>query len=128
MDLTLRRQSFTDQGVFGLLLNDQGDTIAVTLEHAYDRAPKVPPGEYKCVRGLHRLEGMKEPFETFEVTGVPGHSNILLHVGNYQRDSHGCILVGTEILGEMITQSRVAFEKFMELQKGVDQFTLTVKA
>lgn len=126
MKLILRRISFTDEGVFGLLFDEQQNQIAVTLTHAYDRKPKVPDGQYTCVRGMHRLSHMDHDFETFEITGVEGHTNILFHPGNRQEDSEGCELLGTQIEGEMITESCKAFDKFMGITSGLDSFTLVV--
>lgn len=132
MDLVLHRHQFLPTGIFGSLVSID-KIIATTLEHAFSNsagwAPIVPIGTYACVRGKHQLEGMKEPFETFEVTGVPGHTGILFHVGNYNRDSSGCILVGLAMVGDgqekMISGSREAFKEFMNLQRFVDSFQLT---
>lgn len=135
MDLTIKRLDYNDDGIFGHLEEtDSGDSVAVTLEHAYysnngdgSYSPKLPPGDYLCVRGEHRLSKGK-PFTTFEVTNVPGHTGILFHPGNYNEDSDGCILLGTTLSFSMISESRAAFSKFMALQDGVDEFTLTVLA
>lgn len=126
MNLTLHRRNKTEAGIFGDIWAEDGSFICVTLEHSYDFQPKLPQGIYTCKRGLHRLAHMKEPFETFEILDVPGHSDILFHVGNYNRDSDGCVLIGIEFGDKMITESRVAFQEFMDLQKGIDTFTLTV--
>lgn len=137
MDLKLIRNEYEVDGIFGYLQDTSGKEIAVTLEHSYVAdndgfAPKVPKGEYKCVRGMHRLESMTEPFETFEITNVPGHTNILIHFGNFNCDSAGCILIGESLAinpadkQQMITASRVTFGKFMRLQNGIDSFTLTI--
>lgn len=125
--MLLSRKMFRDDGVFSVL-HDRFQT----LEHSYNLLPKIPNGTYTCVRGMHRLHGMTEDFETFEVTGVEGHSNLLFHVGNYNEDSEGCILVGEQVGqklngGKMITNSKVAFKQFMGLQAGVDSFTLVVE-
>jgi hypothetical protein len=132
MNLTLIRTDAREDGIFGTLEGPNG-LIAYTLEHAYPRGgiftPKLPAGIYTCVRGLHQLANMKAPFWTFEITGVPGHTNILIHIGNYNDDSEGCVLVGDTILKGptwMITDSRITFDKFMALQQGVDEFQLTV--
>lgn len=144
MDLILIRDEFREDGIFGTLLID--DTIpkpiAVTLEHAYDSGngdgsyvPKVPVGVYLCVRGSHRIHSSVQPFETFEVTGVSGHSGILFHIGNYDKDSDGCILLGKSV-GQIhgydkdikaIGESHEAYEVFMKLQKDTEQFILTVR-
>lgn len=141
MNLTLTRTEKRDDGIFGILSDEAGLQVAVTLEHAYDAklgngsyAPKLPAGTYKCVRGPHRLHGMTADFETFEITKVPGHTGMLFHWGNYNRDSNGCVLlgrrrapVGVNNTTDMITSSRNTFQKFMDLQRNVNEFTLTVK-
>lgn len=128
MDLTLQRTELEPDGIFSELRDERGNLVATTVEHSYECTPKLPPGVYVCKRGMHRLEGMTEPFETFEITGVVGHTNILFHVGNTQDDSHGCVCLGSERIGKMVAQSRVTFVKFMELQAGLDSFSLTVIA
>lgn len=134
--MLLSRFLTRSDGVFGHLLYDDGSQFCVTLEHAFltgtDRyAPKIPPGTYLCVRGWHRLHHLADPFETFEVTGVEGHTGILFHIGNYNTDSDGCILVGKDLNESegiwMISRSRDTFESFMLLHEGQDQFTLTVQ-
>jgi hypothetical protein len=132
MDLLLTRKEKREDGIFSVLSNELGSVIAMTLEHSYDNEPKIPNGSFVCVRGQHRLNGMTEDFTTFEITGVEGHSNLLFHWGNYNKDSEGCILLGQNIVTssdgtEMITNSRATFAKFMEIQEGLDSFLLTVK-
>lgn len=131
MDLTLTRDTFTPDGVFGVLTSGNM-LLAYTLEHAYASSQnpgfystKLPAGSYLCVKGQHRLVGSEAPFETFEVSGVPGHSGILFHPGNTEKDSSGCILLGSSRTPDSILESRIAFNRFMNLQGG-DSFTLTV--
>lgn len=138
MLLTLKRLNFGHDGILSVLSDASGAPIASTLEHAYPidytgltYAPKIPPGVYSCSRGAHRLHGMSEDFETFEVCGVAGHKGILFHWGNFNRDSEGCILVGTGFSqsdkGEaMVINSRKAFVGLMLYLNGLDHFTLTV--
>lgn len=136
MDISMKRLQYGPDGIFSELSRvDDGERVAVGLEHAYsidqeNWHSKIPAGVYKCDRGTHRLEGMDHDFETFEITGVTGHTKILFHVGNYNHDSAGCVLLGAEVVGidghESITLSRVTFQKFMDLQNGIDSFQLTV--
>lgn len=133
MDLTLTRTEFRPDGVFGRLESADGGFSCVTLEHSYSGLPKLPDGEYSCLRGTHRLTSMDHDFETFEILNVPGHSNILLHTGNYDQDSEGCVLLGEQIIeqtnGEWwISSSRAAFARFIAAQAGCDSFTLTVRS
>ncbi len=138
MNLTLQRTEYRDDGIFGVMTDDSGDEICVTLEHAYDSgagngsyAPKIPAGTYTCLKGQHQLASMAYPFEAFELQNVPGHTNILIHVGNYNNDSEGCILVGATTVPvgdgtQMIAMSNLTFRKFMSLQT-TNEFELTIK-
>lgn len=138
MDLILKPYLFVKDGIFGDLLSaNDYSIVCVTLQHAYlnemkeSYEPKLQIGTYTCVRGMHQLEGMTKPFETFEITNVPGHTNILFHVGNFNRDSSGCVLLGQKIeTGPdsilMITHSAETFARFMQLQADVSSFILTV--
>lgn len=117
--------------MFGLLSNDDGSQIFYTLEHAYlqpDKCfiSKIPNGVYACVRGMHQLERMIRPFETFEITGIMGHTDILFHSGNRNGDSAGCVLLGMSRNDVEVLNSREAFSKFMELMTGINLFNLTV--
>ena len=136
--MILIRKEVESYGVFSELTEDNGAHFCVTAEHSYlnpdgSYSPKIPPGKYNCVRGMHRLEHMKEPFETFEITGVEGHSQLLFHVGNWPNiDSDGCVLTG-EFIGtaakneKLVTNSRITFKKFMDSKIGVNEFWLTVE-
>lgn len=136
MNLTLVRIQYRDDGVFGFLMDENEQEVAITLEHSYPgintpfRA-KIPLGKYVCKRGLHILHSMGSPFETFQVMDVPGHTNILFHWGNYNPDSEGCILLGESVVEngsrpQMITNSRATFHNFMVLQAGIDVFEFIV--
>lgn len=134
--MKLVRNQLRSDGVFGELFDDKGVLLAYTLEHSYQQPDKswlskLPDGQYICVRGPHRLHGMTQDFETFEITGVKGHSNILFHMGNFNKDSEGCVLLGNAVLtqkngSEMVVNSKVTFNKFMAGLLGVKEFMLTV--
>lgn len=132
MNLSLIRTAFRIDGIFGELRDDSDTELFITLEHSYDLVPKIPDGVYKCIRGIHQLEHMADPFETFEITEVPNHTEILFHVGNANVDSAGCVLLGMTFAqvggAQWITQSQHSFERFMILQTDCDEFELTVKS
>lgn len=131
MDLILTRVEKRPDGIISKLTDANGNLIAWTLEHSYDGEPKVPNGLYVCARGEHELIH-QPPFETFEVMRVIGHSGILFHVGNFNEDSEGCILLGEAFATvdggtrAMVTNSKVAFAKFMAIQYGLNTFQLSV--
>lgn len=134
-DYILTRKRSGLYGIFSELRSSSGTLMAYCLTHAYSDGkggfvPKVPPGVYTCVRGVHQLEnGVK--FETFEITGVPDFqgnkvTRILFHKGNVNNDSKGCELMGTEQSQTAVLESRTAFELFMSLQEGKNTLTLEI--
>lgn len=138
MNLTLNRLDYLSTGIFGQIEDEEGTLLLQTCEHAYPYTPdgavssvmygpKVPAGSYKCVRGMHQLEGMSAPFECFQLQNVPGHTNILIHIGNKDSDSSGCILVGLTREGDEILQSRIAFNRLMDALTGMNEFTLVIQ-
>jgi hypothetical protein len=133
MDIRLIRGSKTKDGIFGTMYDTNDNIVAVTLEHAFPSAdklswqPKTALGAYKCVR----YDSPGHGYEVFTLENVPPFMGskvtfIEIHVGNYNADSDGCILVGSEKNGNMIMDSKITFDKFMTLQKDVDNFTLTI--
>lgn len=132
MNFTLTRGRYALYGILGQLKSDDGSLLYCTLEHAYQQAdssflPKLAKGTYACVRHpANRL-----PYETFMVKDVPAFmgapvAGILIHKGNYNNDSEGCILIGMRFGTGMIEDSKDAFDQFMDAQNGVDEFQLTV--
>jgi hypothetical protein len=136
MDVTLKRIDYLPEGIFGEIRDAAGDLIAVTLEHAYDDqvggwTTKVAGGIYTCVRHApNRL-----PYETFMLENVPPFqthpvTGILIHIGNFNKDSDGCILIGTNLsmIGgvQAIANSKAAFDQFMQMQDGLSSFRLSI--
>lgn len=131
MTLRLRRIEFREDGIFSELYDPNGKILAHTLEHSYDLKPKLYDGTFTCVRGMHKLHN-NVPFQTFMIAGVTGHTGILFHVGNWNADSDGCVLLGAGIAqsskGQMVTGSITTFTEFMTLLQGLDQFELIVES
>lgn len=84
----------------------------------------IPVGTYKVVKAISPRYG-----ESFLVKDVPGRSHILIHPGNYNRDTKGCILLGAKFLDinrdglKDITNSRRMVEA---LEAITDEFMLTI--
>lgn len=135
--MKLIRTEFRVDGIFGRLYNDHGVPIAYTLEHSFlTRDGTYIPALYDsangftCVRGTHKLHNLV-PFETFEITNVQEHFDILFHAGNYNKDTEGCVLLGHAVTKlpdgtQMLTSSKVTFQEFMQSLEGKDSFHLTV--
>jgi hypothetical protein len=92
IQLQLLRTERTADGTFGLLTC--GPLTLHTCEDDWrDNQPAescIPAGAYHLHRTIYRKHG----YETFEVTVVPGRSRILIHPGNTEEDTQGCLLVG----------------------------------
>lgn len=134
MNCTIHRIQFNVNGIYSNLVDDSGNLLSVTLEHAFPNSlggydPIIQPGIYTCTRRHSPRFG----FDVFQVMNVPGHTFVEMHIGNRNSDSDGCVLLGECGIGDgngfnMVTNSRETFDKFMELQSGVESFTLTVLA
>lgn len=128
MNLFLKRIGSNDQSTFGVLLNGTVP-FAVTLELAWrDNRPDIsciPNGQYIC-----RWITSPKFGQTFEVMNVKGRENILFHCGNTPPDTHGCLIVGEsfEVINGIpgVTSSRKAFDEFMKITEGQDQFMLWI--
>ncbi len=84
----------------------------------------IPVGEYKC----ELFSGVKHK-NCFQVCDVKDREYILFHVGNYEKDTNGCILVGNGVylngLEYMIVNSQSTMRKFRELLEN-DSFELSI--
>lgn len=93
----LTRRSSTPQGTLGELTDGQGNHVCFTCELPWDaNLPDkscVPIGTYTVIP--HNSSAHPD---VWELQNVPGRSGILIHNGNTEKDSLGCIIVGN-ILG-----------------------------
>ena len=130
--LTLFRVYTGGKKTLGVLLDLKGVPFAVTLEpplvlsddgyHTQPNISCVPLGLYRC----KRIDSPKFG-NTFEITNVPGRTHILLHRGNRETDTLGCVLVAESFSQIGIGSSRAGFQEFMDMMEGDDFFNLTIK-
>ncbi len=128
MKIILRRISTNLQsGTFGVLVVNN-EPLCVTLEESWlDNIPQescIPAGTYEC----RRYSGTKYQ-NVWEVKNVPKRSAILIHWGNTEKNTAGCILVGKYYaqFGEQrgVADSKATFEI---LRKELpDKFTLYIE-
>jgi hypothetical protein len=81
----------------------------------------IPCGAYRCTFKNHEKLG-----DVYIINDVPLRSGILIHVGNYVHESHGCILLGLgrDIEKKTVVSSRLAIKQFVELMG--PSFTLAI--
>jgi hypothetical protein len=144
MKLILRRDPIgtSPDGTFGKLYLPGSDPLYTCEDDWRDNAKGkscIPAGTYVLKRTIHHKHGIP----TFEVTGVPNRSRILIHSGNTEEDVEGCILVGLSrgrklvkdedhperplVKKEAVLESRLAFRRFMVQMAAVDEATLTIE-
>ena len=131
MQLTLRRIFEANRATLGMLR--VSDLTFFTLEDEWkDNKPNVsciPSGQY--VLRPHGWEP-DTPFrekEVWELCNVSGRSGILIHAGNSNADTKGCILVGKSLhvtqQQSRVEDSKLAIEALRALL-GQDYHTLTI--
>ena len=133
--LRLKRIKSNSMGTLGLLTID-GVEICQTLELPWvdveldgisdKNVSCIPDGVYFCKRDYYHAKG----YEVFEVQNVKGRDQILIHVGNYLRDTKGCILVGLqsgEANGQYcVYKSLPAFNTLMKILKDENEICLEI--
>lgn len=103
-NLTLIRFLRSSHGVIGRLQYD-GKLLAYTLEH---NTKLVPSGTYAMDFSYSPKFGTNLPLVL-----VPSRTGIRIHVGNTQKDTSGCILVGEYSSPSKIVNSRVIFRAML---------------
>lgn len=126
--LELQRYDYLPSGIFGDLSNGM-----FTLEHSFDgNRPKIPAG----VGVWERYPSPHFGFDVFRCRSVGGvdlwEHGYETHPGNYNKDSDGCILIGTSIGNmlkegdKMLCKSDIAFKAFMASLEGQDTIQITI--
>ena len=113
-----RTDDIQTTGQFTLVVNGVLKLTGYTLELPWRDNERqvscIPPGKYR----LKHFHSVKFG-HCLELQQVPDRDAILIHAGNYNRDTHGCILIGANLVdinqdGNMdVTSSKVTMERMM---------------
>jgi len=115
-------------GTFGSFVI-HGKPICNTLE-PYHRDNStgiscIPTGQYRCARHVSPKYG-----NVWMVTQVEHRSYILIHWGNVDDNTAGCIITGEQfgMLGDRwaVLQSKKAYKEFMKETEEYDELLLTI--
>lgn len=82
---------------------------------------RIPAGTYQC----GPYSSPKFP-NVWEITKVPERTAILIHAGNTEKDTTGCVLVGLSATNKQIGSSRDAMA-YLEKFLGKNNFVLEIK-
>lgn len=110
-NFSLIRLASNPTSTMGQLLNVHGAKLCVTVEDAYhaqkiDGRTRIPPGRYriwmKPLGSSHFDAAYTRIFGDMhkgmiEIESVPGFAGILIHCGNTDLDTEGCVLVGAAV-------------------------------
>lgn len=91
-EMTLTRaERLKDRTLGALVVNDVYGfaTLELPWKNNARNISCIPEGYYFC-----RIRTSKKYGKHIEILNVPNRTNILMHVGNFPKDTHGCILVG----------------------------------
>ena len=105
MLITVNRFTSDDDATLSLVsIDGVFECFGLEDEHRIDKVPgetRIPRGFYTV--GLRRVGGFDANYSRrfddihqgmLQVEDVPGFTNILIHVGNTENDTAGCLLVG----------------------------------
>jgi hypothetical protein len=92
----------------------------------------IPTGTYRVtmdtvspkysVRQAYRFCSGKLP----RLIDVPGYEGILIHIGNFDSDTEGCILVGENKVKGQVINSTETFRRLYEILKTADSINIEI--
>lgn len=71
----------------------------------------IPEGFYHWV--TRHTKDSKYPYKHIHIKDVPDRSFILVHIGNYPKDTKGCLCTGMSYGNDVVWNSEEAFNKLM---------------
>lgn len=123
--IEIKRIAAHKESTIGVLLID-GFPLCATLEQNWEDNKRnvscIPTGTYKASVWHSPTRG-----DTIRLHDVPDRDSILVHVGNFPRDTKGCILPGMIFIDgrEIVGQSRKAMDAIIQAV-GNQPITVTI--
>jgi len=133
MPVTLQRMIETAHGTLGQFRLADGATLYTMERMSTGEHPRIPAGLYELKLGMYYAGdglGGKADYPAYEILGVPGRTNIKIHVANRAVELLGCVAPGKALgflQGQLaVLQSLPAFRKFMDSLAGATQDYITI--
>ncbi len=105
MKLTLHRIKADFFGTHGQIEDPRGNVLCYTIER--NDSKLAPVGIFTCIPHVKSNNGQ----HCWLLENVPGRTGILIHTGNTEHDSEGCIIIGLQTNGEGVQESVLALQK-----------------
>ena len=129
--LDLYRRGYHEKAIIGTLLD--GDYLICLIAELPWKENKpfvscIPAGTYRVKRKTYTSHSGKK-YESWMIQDVEGRTLIYQHIGNKPMvDSKGCQLFGLGInkVGDGVSSSTAAYDKFMEYMDGENEYMLTI--
>jgi hypothetical protein len=100
---------------------NENSTLADIYEAKHARKCAIPTGAYTlAINQVSPRFGKIKPYSDFggivpRYEGVKGFAGVLIHIGNFPKDTDGCTLVGRYAKKDAITDSKVTFVALMKM-------------
>lgn len=127
MSYQLIRTSYEATGIYGKLLDSNGNYVCNTVEYAFPNGDtyqsKLPVGSYRCTLSPVRLS-FGDPYQTYTLINVPNSNGFTFQAGTSQ--IAGIIGLGEERVGNQLINPQKAFDCFIDNLIPAPVFHLTV--
>lgn len=124
MKCTLYRLKQDIYGTHGHIEDENAKVLCYTIERPWlnnaEDESCIPEGTYLCSPHV-KSNNMQL---CWELQNVPGRTGILIHTGNTEGDSEGCIIIGLMFNATGVFESKLALEQLHN--KLPSEFTLEV--
>lgn len=134
MEVKIIRTNYSEKQTLGRLFIIDGDfqefdcyTLELPWKNNNTNISCIPTGVYHMVRRFSEKYGSH-----WWVQNVPDRNMILIHKGNYNTDTHGCILIGSKLYdinkdGNLdVMNSSKTMDELNEVLKNNDNYKLTI--
>lgn len=127
MKITIKRLHKTDRSTIGELYID-GKFECYTLEDV-ERDVKIP-SETAIPKGTYEVKiTYSNRFKRLlpVLLNVPGFTGVRVHSGNTNHDTEGCVLVGMTKGNDLVSKSRLAFDRLFKKMQLAKSITLNIE-
>lgn len=113
--ITIKRKEETDQATMGEI-SVNGEEVGSTLEQPWNDNQEgrscIPPGRYTAY--IRDSSSSRWGYNPIQLVNVFNREYIQIHIGNYPKDTRGCILPGKSKGDNAVWNSGDAYKEIME--------------